>query len=236
MFYPSFPPHQFPVSRLSEYSDFSFVPAKVDSAAAPSDLSRPLLSAIGFKPEPVSPELKLDLLSIAILEQMPQGVTVISSEGSLLYINRIAHQIGERFSKAQVGISFWQWLVQDLPQMVRKDLTIQDVQPVPGQVIRLQWIPVALGDRTIVTDATSAWLLLLEDRNARLLAEMRQEQQRYSLTEREAQIWVLLKLDHSYQDIADQLGISLNTVKTHVKNVYVKRRNHTDAPVPILFP
>jgi DNA-binding CsgD family transcriptional regulator len=223
-----------PVSRLSQYSNAAFYVAGDTSSVESEALSRPLLGSIGFKPEPLCSELSLDLLSRAILEQMPQGVAVLSPQGSPLYLNRLGHQICDRFTVTLEGISLWQSIVQALPQDCRRDLIVQDVQPVQGQVIRLQWMSVTVGDRRTVSDP--AWLLLMEDRNARLLGEMRQEQQRYSLTEREAQIWVLLKLDHSYQDIAHQLGISLNTVKTHVKNVYVKRRNHTDAPVPILFP
>jgi DNA-binding CsgD family transcriptional regulator len=53
---------------------------------------------------------------------------------------------------------------------------------------------------------------------------MRIQQKKYDLTEREAEIWMLLRKEYTYQDIAKILQISLNTVKTHVKNIYAKRR------------
>ncbi len=36
---------------------------------------------------------------------------------------------------------------------------------------------------------------------------------------------MLLRQEYTYQEIARVLQISLNTVKTHVKNVYAKRRS-----------
>jgi DNA-binding CsgD family transcriptional regulator len=66
--------------------------------------------------------------------------------------------------------------------------------------------------------------IFLENRDEIGLAELRLQQQKYDLTEREAEIWMLLQQEYSYQEIARLLVISLNTVKTHVKNVYAKRR------------
>jgi DNA-binding CsgD family transcriptional regulator len=48
----------------------------------------------------------------------------------------------------------------------------------------------------------------------------------YDLTEREAEICLLLRKEYTYQEIAKVLQISLNTVKTHVKNIYAKRRSY----------
>ena len=42
------------------------------------------------------------------------------------------------------------------------------------------------------------------------------------ISEREAEVLQLLALGHSNQEMADALHISLNTVKTHLKNLYTK--------------
>ena len=69
-------------------------------------------------------------------------------------------------------------------------------------------------------------LVFLEDRNATLAEELKVEQKKYDLTERETQLLRLLLQAYSYQDIARTLQISLNTVKFHVKNIHFKKRNY----------
>ena len=44
----------------------------------------------------------------------------------------------------------------------------------------------------------------------------------YLLTGRESEVLHLIALGYSNQQIADELFVSLNTVKTHVKNIYSK--------------
>lgn len=46
--------------------------------------------------------------------------------------------------------------------------------------------------------------------------------QRFGITEREAEVMELLLKGHSYSKIADQLVISISTVRTHVTNLYKK--------------
>jgi DNA-binding NarL/FixJ family response regulator len=43
-----------------------------------------------------------------------------------------------------------------------------------------------------------------------------------TLTERESQVISLLKVGYRYQDIADEIFISLDTVRYHIKNIYQK--------------
>jgi DNA-directed RNA polymerase specialized sigma24 family protein len=46
------------------------------------------------------------------------------------------------------------------------------------------------------------------------------------LTDQQARVWVMLKFGMSYQEIADNLRITTNTVKTHARKIYNKQRNH----------
>lgn len=48
---------------------------------------------------------------------------------------------------------------------------------------------------------------------------------RYNLTPRETEVWALFLQGLSYQDISDQLFVTMSTVKKHMKNVYSKRRD-----------
>jgi DNA-binding CsgD family transcriptional regulator len=48
---------------------------------------------------------------------------------------------------------------------------------------------------------------------------------RYQLTERETEVWTLALQGYSYNSIGEELFISLNTVKRHMKSIYDKRRS-----------
>lgn len=70
--------------------------------------------------------------------------------------------------------------------------------------------------------------VFLENCDEVLREDLRVQRKKYDLTERESEIWLLLRKEYSYQEIAETLKISLNTVKTHVKNIYAKRRSCQD--------
>jgi len=52
---------------------------------------------------------------------------------------------------------------------------------------------------------------------------------RSTLTQRETEVLHLLSRGYSYGAIASQLGVSINTVGTHVKKLYAKLDVHTAA-------
>jgi len=47
------------------------------------------------------------------------------------------------------------------------------------------------------------------------------------LTAREADVLQMLAIGHTYEQVSDQLGVSLNTVASHVKNIYRKLEVHS---------
>ncbi|NJN04803.1 MAG: helix-turn-helix transcriptional regulator [Leptolyngbyaceae cyanobacterium RM1_1_2] len=82
--------------------------------------------------------------------------------------------------------------------------------------IRVQWIEFESAGR-------SCLLVTLED--CKQLAELAAiaETQRFQLTPRESEVWQLKRSNYNYEEIANQLYISVNTVKKHIKNIYAKR-------------
>ena len=50
-----------------------------------------------------------------------------------------------------------------------------------------------------------------------------------ALTQRETEVLQLLARGCSYGEIAKQLGVSINTVSTHIKKLYLKLGVHTAA-------
>ena len=73
-------------------------------------------------------------------------------------------------------------------------------------------------------------LITIEDRDEVLRQDIQLEQRKFHLTNREAEVWLLLKQEYSYQAIATALHISLNTVKTHIRNIHAKRHPYQSLP------
>jgi ATP/maltotriose-dependent transcriptional regulator MalT len=81
--------------------------------------------------------------------------------------------------------------------------------------LQIQWVK---------TDQESEPYLLLKIEDEYRLTKyfLFEEALKYEFTAREREIWMLYKTNHTYKDIATRLGITPNTVKKHMKNIFVK--------------
>ncbi|NHN26572.1 response regulator transcription factor [Flavobacterium jejuense] len=57
---------------------------------------------------------------------------------------------------------------------------------------------------------------------ARMVVESFQEKKLNELSDRENEVLILLAKGKSYASIGDELNVSVNTIKTHVRNIYEK--------------
>ena len=171
------------------------------------------------------PEFDPQLFQQKMLEAVPQGIMVISSKLQLLYRNARASDLCEQLREPQEDSGELPDLIIELCQrFLEKRLVgvslVMEAQSQTGGVIRsrIQWI-------NFSPDAAPVLLVMMEDCEAILLEHRILEQKKYDLTEREAEVWGLICQHYTYQEISEALRISMNTVKTHVKNVYAKRKN-----------
>ncbi len=54
------------------------------------------------------------------------------------------------------------------------------------------------------------------------------EAEKYRLTPREKDVWLLYRANYTYKQIAAELCITLNTVKKHMKSIYSKQTEILD--------
>lgn len=201
-----------------------------------------------------SPAESTDLGGVwsSLLELLPQGVMIVSRNLRLIYWNSKAKEL----CQTQMGVDLTTANLPDsiseaCYRLIRDSepnsgaLLVKDERPgnvslristrwlasMPGQQSLPSVKPLALTQQSTVSQpdfpADQSYLaIFLENCDEVMEQEMRIQQKKYDLTEREAEIWMLLRKEYTYQDIARILQISLNTVKTHVKNIYAKRRSY----------
>lgn len=67
-------------------------------------------------------------------------------------------------------------------------------------------------------------LLTVEDRHQALKNIAVEEAEKYGLTPREKEVWLLHRANYSYKQIATDLCITPNTVKKHMKHIHAKQK------------
>jgi DNA-binding CsgD family transcriptional regulator len=87
--------------------------------------------------------------------------------------------------------------------------------------VRVQWL-------TLERFNSPYLLIMLEDQTQTAKTAALLEAVQFNLTPRETQVWVLRSINYSYEEIAHELFITLNTVKRHLKSIYAKRREGLD--------
>ncbi len=204
---------------------------------------------IGASPD----KIELNSLFSHLLELLPQGIVIISRSLKAVYWNQTATRIcsgllGTELSASDLPLPISEACHRLLRDKISETASLtMEYQPNEQQPLRIttRWLENAVipglmsdlyaatngqfGKPNTVPAAAKASLpfmvVLLENCSQTAQVERQIQQKKYDLTDREAEIWMLLRQEYSYQEIAHMLQISLNTVKTHVKNVYAKRRS-----------
>jgi DNA-binding CsgD family transcriptional regulator len=173
-----------------------------------------------FKDTKFFPSSHNDLLQ-AVLESWVDGVLVLTEQGQWLQANQAAWQI----CQGVVPEGLWQacqMLIDsrsfypDQPVIVETDLVVNH----KTMRVRVRWFSVS-------ETAQPYLLVVLEDaaQSKRNLAIA--EVDRYHLSPREAEVWMLYRTGYRYKEIAQELYISLDTVKKHLKSIRVKQHDVT---------
>ncbi|EKQ70846.1 response regulator containing a CheY-like receiver domain and an HTH DNA-binding domain [Leptolyngbyaceae cyanobacterium JSC-12] len=230
-----------PIDSLFEYRPQPFTGTLAPrSAGKPSGANRSRDRLSANHPTELT---DLSLIWSRLLELLPQGVIVVSRNLTPVYWNQKAKQLCRSLTDAEFSGSTLPLPVSEACHRIIREHSALDTalilecQTSSGHIVRVsaRWLERATthdlssGGRVMSGDTangTSAFIaVILENCEEVMRQEMAIQQKKYDLTDREAEIWMLLRQENTYQEIAQKLQISLNTVKTHVKNVYAKRRS-----------
>lgn len=179
-----------------------------------------------------SQPFRSNFLFNGILEGFVDGLLILSEQGDFIHANqsakRVLHQLnpGDR-NPSFVPSEIWQVcqsLIESRELFPDQKMIIESEISKSESIafrIRVQWLELEEIKRPCL-------LVTLEDRYQSLQTIVINDAYKYSLTPREMEVWLLYRANYSYKEIADELYISLNTVKKHMKNIHAKRKASCD--------
>ncbi|MGB3201692.1 MAG: helix-turn-helix transcriptional regulator [Nodosilinea sp.] len=182
-------------------------------------------------PQPSEETVDFPLLS-AVLEGFVDGILVLSEAGTCVHSNQKGRALCRDLSDDQGPTSLpaclktmARYLLEsreldpEIPLVLTQELTSQSGYQIRA---RMQWLdfPATPGSYLLVS---------LENKTRSAQSSALLEAVQYNLTPRERAVWILRRANRSYEDIAKELYITINTVKRHLKSIYAKRREVTDA-------
>lgn len=163
-----------------------------------------------------------------VLEGLTDGILILSEQGEWIYHNYYAYCICQRLHQGSGDIKkvpkvIWRnceallesrTLFPDQPVVIESEVTLN-----PSDVyrIRVRWLTLEDSSRPYLA-------VLLEDRRQSMQSRAIAEAILYDLTPRQADVWLLRRAGFSYQQIAMELYITLNTVKRHLKDIRLKQK------------
>jgi len=165
-----------------------------------------------------------------VLESM-DGVLIVTAQGELLHGNKYACQICQQFQDNStlnsVPKEIWrhcQALIDSREFYPHQTVIIESEITLDKSTafrVRTKWLQLASLEHPCI-------LITLEDQHQSLRNIAIAEVLKYNLTPRQAQVWLLRRINYSYKEIAAELFISLNTVKKHIKNIHLKQEMALD--------
>ena len=166
----------------------------------------------------------------AIIEGFVDGVLILTEQGDWVHANEYARRICHKLS---IGTSqsnavpqpIWdvcESLIDSCEMFPELKMIIEseiDTENSGAFRIRARWL--------VLDESVRPYLLVtIEDRRQANQNIAIADAQKYSLTRREAEVWLLRRANYSYKEIAEKLYITHNTVKKHLKNIYAKQQGN----------
>jgi DNA-binding CsgD family transcriptional regulator len=167
------------------------------------------------------------LLLQAVTEGLVDGILILTPSGTPIYCNSHAQRLCQQLLPAKsstqtVPIQIWricEALIESRVLFPEQPIVLEDEigdRKFPTVRVRVQWID--------LNDSHEPCLLvMLEDRRQSLYSLAITESKKYGLTCRESEVWFRQRSNYTYEEIATELHITINTVKKHIKSIRAKR-------------
>jgi len=166
--------------------------------------------------------------SSGLIEKYLGGILVFNAHEDLVYANQLAHEI---LCQLHRDGHLRQSIPEEILYIFRSLNTSRTLFPQQNWLtefdiftnsaaiihIRSRWLNVAHIDHACL-------MLILEDRQKAIANIYLQEADKHGLTPREKDVWLLHHKGNTYKQIAEELGITPNTVKKHMRSIHAKTK------------
>jgi RNA polymerase sigma factor (sigma-70 family) len=175
----------------------------------------------------------------AVLEGFVDGIVVLAEDGTCIHSNQRGTALCRDLNSDRPGPegpgqplvlppclkTMYRHLVESRDLYPETILVLtQEFTSRSGQQIRarIQWLD--------LPGSPGPFLLIsLENKTRAAQSSALLEAIQYNLTPREQAVWMLRRANRTYEEIAKELYITVNTVKRHLKSIYAKRKEVTEA-------
>ncbi|EKQ67805.1 response regulator containing a CheY-like receiver domain and an HTH DNA-binding domain [Leptolyngbyaceae cyanobacterium JSC-12] len=168
-----------------------------------------------------------DALLQTIIESLVDGILLVTVQGRWVYGNYNAQRICQQLNSGKFISDYVPTAIRRVCQTFlhycsqRSPNAQLEAETAFNQVhyrVRVRWFQPEEQNLSLL-------LVTLEDCNQAARNRAIAEVQQFNLTERQADVWLLYRAGYTYQEIATQLFVTINTVKRHMKNIYAKQRS-----------
>ena len=164
-----------------------------------------------------------------VIADLIDGVLILTDKIELIYANDCAQRVLRQLNQ---GRSSMNQIPEEILHICQTLIDSRNLFPNQYWLIESK----VLASSSIIFNIQARWLQLKERKRSCLLLSIRdqcqyikdivnEESQKYGLTAREKEIWLLHRANYTYKQIAVALCITPNTVKKHMKGIYSKQKN-----------
>jgi DNA-binding CsgD family transcriptional regulator len=169
-----------------------------------------------------------DTLLQNVISGLVNGVLILTDQKKVLYANECAIRILRLLNQREDSLNpipqeIWhlcQALISSLRLFPNQYWLLKSKIVISASIslhIQVKWLKMVAIDQTYL-------LVVLEDEQQSLKDIAIAEAQKYGLTVREQEIWLLHRSRYTYKQIAGALNITPNTVKKHMKSILAKQK------------
>lgn len=162
----------------------------------------------------------------AVLEGFADGVLVVTESQEVLYANitaqRLCAELSDRAGLLPAAVlQVCAAMIESRSLYPHKTIAIESELTTRKTTYRIRsaWLEI---------EAAPHLLIRLQDQNQSAQGLAIAEAQKWRLSPRETEVWLLKRAGYERKEIAETLYIALDTVKKHLKNVQMKRQSALD--------